>query len=191
MTLLCQRGRPIPVLPSIVAALVLACAVPAAAQNATAPAVKAAFLYTFVKFVEWPADTLPAAAPLVICVIGDDAVANALDQTFKGRKINDHGLATRREKVDGALLLCHLLYISGLDENRSIKLLHPLKSAPVLTVSDLDRFARLGGVAHFSTEDGKLQFALNVSAAQRAGLRLSSKLLGLAIIVKDEQDVQR
>jgi hypothetical protein len=86
------------------------------------------------------------------------------------------------------LAACHLLYASGLDATRSAVLLESIKRTPVFTVSDLDEFTELGGVAHLFVENGTMRFAINPEAAQRAGLHLSSKLLSLARIVKDDRN---
>jgi len=161
------------------------------AQSATAPELKAAYLYNFAKFVEWPADSMAAGGPLVLCVLGDGAVADALDDAVKGRAIDGHPLTIRRVNPEGALRTCHVLYVSGVDAKRSRDLLEGLKNAAVFTASDLDRFAQRGGIANFFVENGKMRFAVNIESAQRARLQVSSKLLGLAKIVKDEQDVQR
>jgi hypothetical protein len=161
------------------------------AQTARAPELKAAFLYNFAKFVEWPTDAMPAGAPLVMCVLGDGTVADALEETVKGRAIEGHQLTTRRVKADSPLRTCHVLYVSGLDAKRSHELLEGLGDSAVLTASDLDQFAQLGGVANFFVENGKMRFAVNIESAQRARLQVSSKLLGLAKIVKDEQHVER
>jgi hypothetical protein len=161
------------------------------AQTATAPELKAAFLFNFTKFVAWPADAMVAGTPLVLCVLGDGAVADALEETIKGRAIEGRPLTTRRVKIDGALRACHVLYISGVDAKRSHELLEGLGDSAVLTASDLDRFAELGGVANFFVENGKMRFAVNLESAQRARLQVSSRLLGLAKIVKDDQNVQR
>ena len=161
------------------------------AQTATAPELKAAFLYNFAKFVEWPSESMPAGTPLVVCVLGDGAVADALEETVKGRAIDSHQVTTRRVKIDSSLRTCHVLYVSGVDAKRSLELLEGLGDSAVLTASDFDRFAQLGGVANFFVENGKMRFAVNIESAQRARLQVSSKLLGLAKIVKDEQHGQR
>jgi hypothetical protein len=166
-----------------VAALLLA-ALPAAAQSVSAPALKAAFLYNFAKFAEWPVDA-QANGPIAICVLGDGAVADALDITVQGKTIDGREVAVVRAKPNG-LHACHLLYVSGLDQNRSQQIIDELKSAPVMTVSDRDRFAESGGVAAFFVEAGKMRFAINTDAAQRARLRISSRLLNLAKLVKDD-----
>lgn len=81
---------------------------------------------------------------------------------------------------------CHILYLWNLDADQSRRLVEGLGGAPVLTVSDFNRFAALGGVVQFFNENGRLRFAINLAAMRRQGLRLSSKLLALASIVEDE-----
>jgi hypothetical protein len=160
------------------------------AQSATAAALTSAFLYNFAKFTEWPSDALAPGQRLALCVIGDNAVAGALDQTIKGHTIESHELTVELLKPDASARACHLLYVSGLDEKRSLQLIDNLKATAVLTASDADRFAELGGVAQLILENGRMRFTINVTAAQRARLQLSSKLLSLARIIKDEQHVQ-
>ncbi len=159
------------------------------AQTATAATITSAFLYNFAKFTEWPSDTLAAGQRISLCVIGDNAVADALEQTIKGHAIEGHELTVELVKADGSLRSCHLLYVSGLDAKRSLQLLESLKAAPVFTASDADKFAELGGVAQLTLENGRMRFAINVTAAKRARLQLSSKLLSLARIIKDDQHV--
>jgi hypothetical protein len=168
-----------------VAVLLLTSAV-AGAQGAVEPALKAAFLYNFVKFTEWPAEAVPSDGSIRLCVLGDEAVGTALEQTVKNRQVGGRSLTVVRVNVDDALSPCSILYITGLDHRRSAQLVERIKTASVFTVSDLDGFAALGGVGQLFAENGKMRFALNPTSAQRAGLRLSSKLLALAKIVKDE-----
>jgi hypothetical protein len=160
------------------------------AQSTTVPAVKAAFLYNFAKFAEWPADILAPGQRLSLCVIGDNAVTDALKQTIKGHTIESHELTVQVVNADGPIRSCHLLYAGGLDAKQAIQLIDALKGAPVFTVSDGDKFAELGGVAQLILENDRMRFAINVASAQRARLQLSSKLLSLAKIVKDEHYVQ-
>jgi hypothetical protein len=173
------------------AATVILCgAARAHAQTAAAATVTSAFLYNFAKFTEWPSDTLAAGQRIALCVIGDNAVADALEQTIKGHAIEGHELTVEVARADGPIRSCHLLYLSGLDAKRSLRLIESLKGAPVFTASDADGFAVLGGIAQLTLENGRMRFAINVSAAQHARLQLSSKLLSLARIVKDEPYVQ-
>jgi len=184
-----RRGR-IPRLAIAAAIAIAACAwtSPASAQTATAPALKAAFLYNFAKFTEWPADALAPGDPLVLCVINDRDVSDMLVQLTQGRAIDGHQLVVSTIKPDSSTLAsCRLLFVSGLDATRSSALIELVSGKPVLTVSDLDRFAPLGGIADFFVEKGTMRFSINLEAAQRNGIRLSSKLLSLARIVKDER----
>jgi hypothetical protein len=175
---------------AVVATMTLSWSAGSHAQSATAAALTSAFLYNFAKFTEWPPDSLTPGQRLTLCVIGDNAVADALGLTIKGHAIEGHELTVEVLKADASARPCHLLYASGLDEKRSLQLIENLKAAPVLSASDADKFAELGGVAQLILESGRMRFVINISAAQRARLQLSSKLLSLARIVKDEQHVQ-
>jgi hypothetical protein len=154
------------------------------AQGTVEPALKAAFLYNFVKFTDWPSEAVLSDSAITLCVFGDEAVASALEQTIKGRQVGGHSVTVARVNV--ALSSCHVLYVSGVDRRQAVQIIERVKAAPVFTVGDLDGFAALGGVGQLFVESGKMRFALNPTSAQRAGLRLSSKLLALAKIVKDE-----
>ena len=156
-----------------------------AAQTAGASKVKAAFLYNFAKFAQWPAESLPPGERLQLCVVGDDAVADALEQTIKGRAIEGHELSVRVVGTDAVLRSCHLVYVDGRDARRSSQALEALRGAAVLSVGDGDKFAELGGVAQLVLEQDRMRFSVNVTAVERARLRLSSKLLSLASIVRE------
>jgi hypothetical protein len=157
---------------------------PAADPTVTAPALKAAFLYNFAKFAEWPAEA--QSGPLTLCVMGDAAVADALEETVKGHFVDERDVIVLRVK-SGALHGCHVLYVAGLDARHAAQILDELKGAPVLTVGDRDQFPQWGGIAGFFVDGGKMRFAINVEAAQRAHVRISSRLLSLAKLVKDDR----
>lgn len=151
-------------------------------QTVAAPALKAAFLYNFAKFTQWPAEALKAGAPLIMCA-NDDEVADALARATEGRVVDGHRVEVRPVGANAPRLRdCHVLYVSDLDRTGALQLLETLKGAPVLTVSDLDQFVQIGGVAQFFVEGGQMRFAINLESARRAGLQLSSKLLSLAKI---------
>jgi uncharacterized protein DUF4154 len=188
-SLFARRVRRLVVLAAVLA---LAFSSMAASQAVTVAALKAAFLYNFAKFTEWPADALAPAQRLSLCVVGDNLVADAVEQVIKGRVVDGHVLTVQILKPDGPLRSCHLLYIGGLDAKGARLLVGTLRDAPVLTVSDGERFAESGGVAQLILENDRMRFAINVAAAQRGRLQLSSKLLNLATIIKKEnRDVQR
>jgi hypothetical protein len=160
-------------------------------QGASAPALRAAFMFNFAKFTEWPANVIPRDQPMVFCVTDDAPMAEALEQIVKGRAVSGHALTVRRVGLDGGVRACHLLYASGLDTKRTNELLGTVEHLPVLTVGDFERFAQMGGVASFFVEDGKMRFSINIDSAQRAGLRVSSKLLMLARIVRSSDERSR
>jgi hypothetical protein len=146
---------------------------------------KAAFLYNFAKFSEWPAGVLVPGQRLAMCVVGDAAVADALGETIKGHAIDGHELTVTVLKVDQSASGCHLLYVSASEAKRSAAVLLAVRGLSVFTVSDADRFAESGGVAQLIVENDRMRFAINFDAAQRGRLKISSKLLSLAKIVKD------
>jgi hypothetical protein len=157
----------------------------ALAQTAAAATLKAAFLYNFAKFTEWPTDVLPPGQRLLLCVVGDNAVADALEETIKGRAHEGHELAVELMRADQSFSSCHLLYVDGREARRSAQVLNALKGATILSVGDAENFAEQGGIAQLILENNQMRFAINVTAVDRARLRLSSKLLGLATIVRN------
>jgi hypothetical protein len=165
----------------------LSCANPVAAQEPASiePHVKAAFLYNFLKFVEWPPEVL-AAGPLAVCVSGSPAVAESLKVATKQRRAQDHDMTVIQTTGDAAPKGCHLVYVAQANGDTARRWLAANSGSTAFSVSDHERFAALGGVANFFVQDGRLRFAINVDAARRASLRISSRMLALAHIVRDE-----
>ena len=153
--------------------------VPAAAQAALEYEVKAAFLLNFTKFIDWPASAFATpAAPFTICILGRDPFGQALDQTVEGESVNGRKLAVRRISQSPELQGCQVVFVdSGEKEVR--KILNGLKNG-VLTVGQGEGFMREGGMIAFVIENRRVRFDINQSAAENAGLRLSSKLLSVA-----------
>jgi len=166
----------------LVAAL-MAGASEAASQTSTAPALKAAFLYNFAKFVEWPA--LPAGAPIVVCFVGDDGIAAGFVDTVRGQNISGHSFDVRMLQDSSKWRACHLLFIADAESRRSAGGLDEIKALPVLTVSDSKGFSLAGGIIELYVEDGRIRFVINLDAADRSGVRLSSRLLGLAKVIRN------
>lgn len=163
------------------AALLLLLALPAAAQ-APEYDVKAAFLFNFAKFVEWPAGAFAGErAPLTICVFGDDPFGRSLDAVVQGERVGERGLAVERPERIGDLDGCHVLFVSGSERERLPEVLARVEEEPVLTVGDADGFLRAGGIINFILEGSKVRFLINQEAAERSGLRISSKLMRLAV----------
>ena len=145
---------------------------------------RAAFLFRFAQFTEWPADALPPAAPIAFCAVGDPETADALDRTVRQQSINGHALVVRREVEDGGARACHVLFIGHAAGKAGPELIRSVAGAPVLTVSEEAAFAESGGIVQLYTERARMRFAVNVDTALRQRLRLSSQLLSLARIVK-------
>jgi hypothetical protein len=162
-------------------------AVGAGGETASEVALKAAFLYNFARFAEWP--ELPSGAPIVLCVAGNENVAAALAQTVRGQNVGGRTLEVSRDEDGSVWRLCQLLFIADTEMRRAVTGLNVIRASPVLTVSDGKGFAEAGGMIELYVEDGRMRFAINVDATERAGLHLSSRLLGLAkVIRKDHVD---
>jgi hypothetical protein len=146
-------------------------------------AVKAAFLYNFAKFAEWPA--LAPGGAIALCVVGDGRIANALVETVRGQNIGGHALEVSRPQDSATWRSCHLLFVASAETKRATGGLIGIKTLPVLTVSDGKDFAQTGGIIELFVEGGRMRFAINVDAAEAAGLRISSRLLGLAKVTRN------
>jgi hypothetical protein len=151
----------------------------AAADESLEYQVKAAFLLNFIKFTEWP----PAAfeestSPLAICILGDDPFGRTLDQIVEGEVVDGHKIIVQRIKRAPAPKSCEVLFMSkpGKETGGILPALGP----GVLTVGEGDAFMRDGGMIAFVIEDRRVRFRANQSAAESAGLKLSSKLLSIA-----------
>ena len=164
---------------------VLATARPLSArQSATATELKAAFVLNFARYTTWAPVDLPAGGQLTICVAGDNRMVDTLDTLARRQQVQDHVVVVRRIRID-ASAGCHLIFWPGSDIVERQALLQAVAGRPVLTVSDDSEFTRSGGMINFFVDGGRMRFAVNPTAAARAGLKISSRLLSLAVIVKD------
>jgi hypothetical protein len=173
---------------TILVALALVCVVAdAGGQRDTEPDLKAGFLFNFMKFVEWPADALPPDRPIQACIVGSPKVADALARGVQGRVANGHSITVSNTSREDPLRSCHLVYVEGIDERETARVVAKAAGLPVFTVSDYERFAVRGGVANFYVAKDRLRFAVNVDAARRARLQISSKMLAIAMLVTEEK----
>lgn len=143
---------------------------------------KAAFLYNFAKFVEWPPAKLPANAPIVIGVLGEDPFGPDLDRAVIGKSISGHSLETRRYNNPDDARDAHILFISDTtsERRRLSQTLNALRGSSVLTVSDIDGFCDAGGIINFRILADKVRFEISTRAADQEGLKISSRLLTVA-----------
>jgi len=153
-------------------------------QAATEYQIKAAYIYNFAKFVDWPSKAFPDAnSPIVIGVLGEDPFGDALEQAIKDKSVNGRKLQAKRFDGVRDVERCHILFISSSEKMRLSKALERVKGLNVLTVSDIGRFARQGGMIGLTMEHNKIGFEINVDTAKKAGLSISSQLLKLAKVV--------
>lgn len=160
-----------------------------AVHGAAAPVseyeLKAAFLYNFTKFVDWPPKAFPVAdGPIVIGIVGQDPFGKTIDDLVRGEVVHDRAIIVKRVPLDGDIRTCHVLFISRSERAQLPGLLSQLKDSSVLTVSDMDHFADQGGMVDLVLENKAVKIEINPAAAERAGLQMSSKLLRLARLVK-------
>lgn len=144
--------------------------------------VKAVFLYNFSQFVEWPPSAFNGNnAPFIIGILGPDPFGSFLDETVAGEKMNGHPMVVQRYADLKEVKACHILFINLPNQ---ADVLAALNNRSMLTVSDKDNFARIGGMIRFFTEKNKIRLQINPSAARAANLIISSKLLRVAEIIE-------
>lgn len=145
--------------------------------------IKAAFLYNAAKFIEWPPES-SASGSFVIGIIGDDPFGNVLDdlssKTIRGKKI-----VIRRFSSLDKVRDCQLLFIPATERRRLSAVLSTSRDYAVLTVSDLDGFAKSGGMIEMAMDKGRLGFDVNNQQVRKQGLKISAQMLKLARTVLD------
>jgi YfiR/HmsC-like len=144
--------------------------------------IKAAFVYNFAKFVEWPTQALAApTSPMVIGMLGENVFHGDLEKTIRGKAINDHPLQFKKFDSVAEATNCQVLFIGPSEKKHLPKILESLRGTSVLTVSETDEFIENGGMINLVIVDNRVRFQINNEAAKKAGLTISSKLLSLAI----------
>jgi hypothetical protein len=158
----------------------------AAAVDARQPEdrVKAAFLFNFAHFIKWPAEAVAGADALIIAVLRDDDFGDEVARTVAGKTVAGRALEVRAVDAVADLAPCQVAFIGAAAAGDVDAILTALADRHVLTVSEVDGFANRGGVIGLYKSDNKLRFRINIAAARRAGLEISSKLLDLAEIVE-------
>lgn len=152
--------------------------------------IKAAFLYNFTKFVEWPEGTFAAdSEPFVLAVLGQDPFGKDLDSVLAGKTFGDRELVIRRYADLDELQGCHLLFISEALEGDLDRILDRLGSSRALTVSEFRESVTRGVMIGFKTVGKKVRFDINAGAADSSSLKISSRLLALAGTVIDADNL--
>lgn len=148
--------------------------------------IKAAFLFKFIKFVEWPESSFSSdTEPIIIGVVGKDPFGRNLDDTISGKTVKNRPIVIKRFKRYENIGRCHVLFISSSEKKRFFLILKQLMRRPVLTVSDTRNFARNGGMINLFTRNRKIRFQINLTSVETSGLKISSRLLRLADIIKE------
>lgn len=170
---------------AIVAALIVAAHEGSHGQDRvfTEYQVKAAYLYNFAKFVEWPPEAFASGSSvLVIGILGLNPFGRELAGIVEGKTVSGRKIVTREIERLEETHSCHILFISQSEAGRLGKLLKSLSARPLLTVSDAESFVAMGGMIGLITVENKIKFEINAGAVKRAGLKMSAKLLKLAVV---------
>lgn len=151
--------------------------------------IKAAFLYNFAKFTEWPPETFSGENDtLVIGILGRDPFGEILEKVIGGKTIAGRPITIHRFQQSGRFEQCHILFISESESYKLSSIFQRLQGASVLTVSDISKFTEKGGMIYLYPKKNKIRFAINISQVEKARLKLSAKLLNLAQIVTEGGD---
>jgi hypothetical protein len=143
--------------------------------------VKAAFIYNFVPFVEWPPAALgDSPAPFRMCLYGDDPFGERLARMVRGEQLKDRPIVIERVPVNAAASHCHLLFVPATQAGRVAAAIRAAAGGPVLSIGESPDFIRSGGMINLVVDGGRVRFDVNAAAAAARGLTVSSKLLRIA-----------
>jgi len=155
---------------------------PAQEAKPTEYQIKAAFLFNFAKFIQWPPSAFSRpAAPLLIGILGENPFHDDLSRVVQSKSVDEHPISVVECHSTADAIHCHILFISSSERNRLPEIIRSLKGTCVLTVAEMDHFTENGGMINFFLDSTKIRFEINNDAAANAGLRISSKLLALAV----------
>ena len=143
---------------------------------------KAAFVYHFAQFVEWPTGTFKDShSPIIVGILGENPFGGELEKTLSGKRVNERLLEVQQfGSVSEATNACQILFINPPDHKQLPDIVKSLGNARILTIGDSEGFTEADGMIGFFMEGAKVRFRINDAAAKRVGLRISSKLLSLA-----------
>ena len=149
--------------------------------------VKVAFINNFIKFVDWPDTAFPDKhSPLIISILGETPMAEALN-VIANVKVNERQLSIRPIKTLQELGASHILFVSSSEKPRMSEILRFLGNMKILTISEIEGFCAEGGIINFTLVNNKVRFEINAEAAKKADIAISSKLLRLATIVRNQE----
>jgi hypothetical protein len=147
--------------------------------------IKAAFLLNFAKFMEWPSQVFPdTSSSLTLYILGKDPFDEAL-KTIEDKIVKKRKLVIKRTLSVEDIKECHILFICTSEKKKLSEIFTKIKDKPILTVAETNNFCQSGGIVNFIVVKNKIRFEINVDAAKRTGLKISSKLLKLSKIIKE------
>ena len=147
---------------------------------------KLAFLYNFARFVQWPPDTFrDSGSPLTICVAGENPFQGEIAKSLRGRTVGGHPLEVRTLSWGESPHACQMIFVRATEVKAAARILASSKGSSTLTVGEAKGFAERGGIINLTRDENKLRFEVNIDAAAQTRLKISSKLLALAKIVKE------
>lgn len=150
--------------------------------------VKAAYLYNFAKFVEWPPQSFASSnAPIVICILGEDPFGGSVQELLRGKTAAGRAVVVRPVADLPGAKGCHMLFVGSGTWRYSRPALRSVSGDGLLTVGEAPGFTAGGGMINFKLDAGRVRFEINVEAARQAHLQISSKLLSLAEIVRTRE----
>lgn len=157
------------------------------AQTVSEYQVKAAYLYSFAKFVEWPARAFSSpTGPLQFCVLNDQSFEAELNQIVKGKSVAGRTVKVSSVQNEEQSRACQILFINSAQNREARHILEALRGTSVLTVGEAKGFVEEGGIINFVVQDDRVQFQVNHRAAEQAGLSISSRLLSVAKVVLEK-----
>ena len=177
------RSRPRGFWRAALVALALACVAPAGHADVAEYEAKAAFLYNLAKFIQWPAQEESTRTALVFGILGDDPFGTAFDRAFFRKSVHGRAVVVRRGATLDQLGRCHLLFVCRSEEHQVSRILETVEPLSTVTVGDMSDFIAMGGMIQLDQGDERVRFAINTSRAERAGLKISSRVLTLSHIV--------
>ena len=151
--------------------------------------VKAAFLYHFISFVDWPEAAFPdETTPFALGILGEDPFGEALDAVFKDKKAHNHPIVVKRTNKAEDLKSCHMVFICASEENRCKDILDTLGSNNILTIAEWKSFTKQGGIIRFLIKKNKIVIKINNHNARKSNLKISSQLLNLTHAADEENE---
>ncbi len=149
---------------------------------------KAAFVFQFTNFVEWPDDAFEDdSSPFLIGIVGNDAVRDILAANVREKLVGGRKLIVRSFSSSSDLSSCQMIFVDDSEARSTSDIVDRYMDTPILTISDSDSFTKVGGVIRLYREASKLRIEINIDAAERADLKISSKLLSLSRVVHDDE----